>query len=502
MGENKKIAINTIIIFIRLVIVSIAGLLVSRVVLQKLGASDFGLYHVVGGIVLLLNVFNSALTSTTYRYIAYELGKKNKGNPNLVFNTSFAIHAFMAVCILLIGLPVGEWYINGYLNVEPGRLDDAFFVFRISVLTASVSTLLVPYNGLLTAFEKFNVTAIIDISVQLLRLFMVYTLLDIADDSLRAYSLIMMTFTLTGSGSYLFYSIFKYKEIIRPRIVRNLKLYKEMLVFAFWTLFGAVANIGKSQGSNIIVNFFFGTIVNGAFAIAYQVESFTLMFARCLNNAAIPQITKNLSGGNSERSVSLTSYISKYTYFLMLFVAFPVMLDIDFLLDLWLDKVPEGAGLYCNLMILGCLFGCLGEGIPALVNATGKIKNYQLVVNLFLLSGLPISFLLFKFGMPVQALLIVYCIIGALCAFLKLYMLRRLIEFDVVNFMKISYLRMLLVSIPLIFIYMVYDVTGFSFLEHILGLIFMEILLCLSIILLGFDKQERIVILNKIRKKK
>jgi len=495
MDDNKKIAFNSIIIFIRLVISTIVGIYASRIVLDALGASDYGLYNVVGGIVSMLNVINAAMLSTTYRYLAFEIGRKFGGNPNKVFNTSLLIHSLFALFLIILGVTIGIWYINNYLNVEVGRLDDAKFVFIISLITTAISTIFVPYQGLQVAYEKFAVNASIDIVSQLFKigalLLFIYT-----GNRIRTYSIIMMVYTLISSFLYLAYCSSKYKEVITIRFYKDYLLIKQMLNYAVWTMFGAFANIGKNQGCAMIINFFYGTIVNAAFAVANQVEGLILMFSRTLNSAAIPQITKNYSGGNKERSTTLTCYISKYTFLLMSMVAFPILLEMKFLLGLWLKEIPNGTTIFCRLVVLGGLLDCLGAGIPALVNSTGNIRRYQIIVHTFMLLGLPIAMVFYKFGFNEYTISIIYCVIIFLSAFLKLFLLKRIFDFNVLNFIRISYIRMFIVALPLTTVYFLYDSSSFTLYEHIMGLFISEVFVLLCIYVLGLEKRERIMIVD------
>lgn len=496
MNDNKKIAINSVVIFIRLCIVSLVSIIASRIVLDALGASDFGLYNVVGGIVAMLNVINAAMMSTTYRYIAFEIGKKEEGDPNKVFNTSILIHAVFAAVIILLGLSLGEWYIDNYLSVAPGKLDDARFVFHISLLTAAITTIFVPFQGLQVAYEKFTVNALIDIVSNLVRLAALYLFVYSDGNRLRIYAIIMLGFNVLASLMYGGYCYRHYYNVVKFKLFKDIKLIKEMLIFGVWTMVGALANIGKQQGSAVVINFFFGTLVNAAYAVASQVESFISMFARNLNNAAIPQITKNYSGGNQQRSITLTAYISKYTFLLMTLVAFPVALEIDFLLGIWLKEVPDGATTFCLIMILTGLLNCMGEGIPAMINATGNIRAYQLVVNCTLLIGLPIGFVCYKLGASYYAISIVYCIIYGFIGFVKLFMLRRVVQFEVKSFFSISYSKILLVSIPLIVAYAIYNPSGFPLWGHICGLIGSELFLWIVIYVFGLENRERQMLKN------
>lgn len=500
MNDNKKIAINSIIIYVRLCVVSLISVILSRVVLDALGASDFGLYNVVGGIVLLLNVLNSSMTSTTYRYLAFEIGKGESGDPNKIFNTSRFIHLFFAILILLIGEPIGEYYILHYLNVLPESIPNAQFVFRLSIISAAINTFFVPNQGLLVAYEKFNVTGIIDIVTNIIKLLLVYLFIYSEGNRIQIYSVIMLSYTIFNSLFYHFYCMRNYPSVTSYRRVHDKALYKEMISFSGWTVFGAFANVGKSQGAAIIINFFFGTIVNAAYAIARQVESFIMMFARSLNSAAVPQTTKSFSAGDIHRSISLTSRISKYTFILMALISFPAILEIEFLLDLWLKDVPDGTSNFCRLIILGNLIGCLGEGIPNLINACGKIKAYQVVVHSVMIAGLPISFFLYKFGANPYTICIVYCIVNFINSFVKLFMLRRVVEFSIPQFLKISHLRIILMSIPLVAYYFLVP-RPTSAIYHCLNIVASLIFFAVVLFLLGLDHLERAKVLSFIKRK-
>lgn len=490
MNDNKKIAFNSIIIYLRLCVVSLISIILSRVVLDALGASDYGLYNVVGGIVLLLNVVNSSMTSTTYRYLAFEIGKKEKGNPNKIFNTSRFIHIGFALAIVVIGEPLGEWYILNFLNVAPESIPDAQFVFRLSILAAAANTVFVPNQGLLVAYEKFTATAMIDVVSNLLKLGLIFLFIYSDTNRIRLYGVIMLAYTFFNSFAYYFYCRRYHKSVIRLIINKDKALYKEMVSFSGWTMFGAVANVGKTQGCAIIINYFFGTLVNAAYAIAHQVETFIMMFARSLGSAAVPQTTKSFSAGDVQRSISLTSRISKYTFVLMALISFPVILEIDFLLSLWLKEVPEGASEFCRLIILGNLLGCLGEGVPNIINACGKIKAYQVVVHTVLILGLPISFVFYQMGYSPYTISVVYCVINFVNSFVKLYMLRRVQKFDVWAFMKISHIRIFAISVPLTIFYIFYPHIN-TLSGHIMGILLSAIFYVVVLAICGIDDKER-----------
>lgn len=491
MNDNKKIAFNSVVLFLRLCIVSFIGIYASRVVLDALGASDYGLYNVVGGIVTLLNVFNNAMMSTTYRYLAFEIGKKEKGEPNRLFNICFYIHFAFAVLILILGGTLGEWYIANYLNVDPAKLSDAYFVFRISLATTVVSTLMVPFNGLLVAYERFSVSAIIDIVAGLIRLTILLMFIYSDGNRIRLYTFIQLGYVVIKGLFFILYSYSKLYKVVQFKIYKNVAFAKEMMSYALWTVYGACAYTFKGQGANMILNLFFGTVINAAFAVANQVNSFVLMFSRNLNSAAIPQITKNYSSGNQTRSLNLASYISKYTFILMTLVAFPIMLEMDFLLNLWLKETPAGATVFCKLMVLGALIECLGEGISPLVQATGKIKTYSFTIHTVMLAGIPIGYICYKFGAPFYTISIVFCLVSLISSLLKVILLKKLLHIEIKKFFMISYVRIFIISVPLIIFYMFYNSQNFTVIQHIIGLIFSELFLIAVILLFGIDRKER-----------
>ena len=413
------------------------------------------------------------------------------GNPRKAFCTSLSIHLVFALFILVIGGVVGEFYIDNYLNIQPGKIYDARFVFWASLITASINTLFIPSQGLLVAKEKFSVTTSVESLTQILKLVVLLLFIYHAENRLRFYTVLLMGYTIVSSLGYYLFCKWKFSDIVKFKVFKDKSLYKEMFSYAFWTLFGAVSSLCKNQGSAIILNFFFGTVVNASFAVANQVESFIGSFSGTLGQAAVPQITKNFSGGNTKRSFNLTCYMSKYTFIMMLMIAFPILLETDFFLNLWLKEVPPGAIVFCKLVILGGLISCLGAGIPALVNATGNIRNYQVITHLFILLTLPIAFVFYRNGANQYTITIVYCLIMFLSAFLKLYLLKRIYKFEIISFFKISYVRMFFISVPLLIIYLYYDSLCISSMGHVPGLLMSELILFFIVYFIGLDKREK-----------
>ncbi len=483
----------------RLLVSSVIGLLASRFILQALGASDFGLYNVVGGIVFIIAFLNTVMISTTYRFIAFELGAGQDERVNGVFNISFVIHACLALIIVFLAETVGIYYIRNHLVLEAGKLDDAIFVFRFAILGTVTSIISVPFQGLITAKEKFVVTAVSEILKSCLYLAIVIYLLYFPGNRLRLYSVLMAFITMLPPLIYYLYTRRNYPEIIKWNFQRGRAKYREMALYSVWIMFGAAASIGEVQGSNLIINLFFGTVVNASFGIANQVNNVVKTFAETINQAAVPQITKSYSGGKTNRTMELVIFSSKYSFFLMLIPAVPILLETDYILKIWLKDVPQYTGIFIQLMIVNALISTMNAGIPAAVHATGKIKYFQIILSSLRILGLPVAYFMLKRGDPPYVLLLVYTSITIIILFIRQILLKRLIQFDVKEFFFRAYLKMILVASVMVPFFFVRDVFA-SNIWRFFGLSLVSGLwLLVMIYLLGMEREEKRGMMGYIR---
>jgi O-antigen/teichoic acid export membrane protein len=460
MTDNFLILKNSAILYIRLLVTSVIGLFTSRFIIQSLGASDFGLYTVVGGIVIIMAFVNNAMTSTTFRYIAFELGKGDIAGVKKIFNISLVIHICLALIIVLFAETLGEFYIRNYLNVLPNKIPDALFVFRFSVLSIFFSVLSIPFQSLITAKERFSVIAIIEVVRSVLSLSVAIILIYYLGNRLRIYASLTAIVLLIPPLFYSIYCIKKYKEIIQWNFQPDKNKYLEIIGFSGWIIVGAGASVGKVQGAALLINSFFGTILNASFGIANQINSIIVLFSQNLGQAAIPQITMSFSKGNTDRTINLVSYISKYTFFLMLLPSLPILLELEFLLKLWLGNVPIFTVPFCQLMIINALIDSLGSGIPAAIQATGKIKYFQLILSTTSILCIPVSYILLKFEYPPTIILITFTIVALINVIICQILLKKLINFNVKYFLQISYLKILYVLLfisPLFLIRIFFD---------------------------------------------
>jgi len=485
---NKKIAGNSILLYIDLIASALLWFIASRYLLEALGVRDFGLYNVVGGIVVLLNVLNTAMISTSYRYIATEIGK-NEGNPNLIFNVCKVIHLSIALLIVILGMPLGFYYIDNFLNVESSNISAAKFVYTISIITCAVSTYTIPYLGLITANENFRFKVIVNIIRGLIRFVLVIILLFINGDRLKTYAIFALIPEVIVAISYILYSNKKHKKITNFIICRQRDIYMEMCKFASWVLFGSIAKIGKNQGASLLVNYFFGTILNASLAISNTVNSFVSTATSSLTQAASPQITKSFSGGNSNRSLDIAIYISKYSFIMMLIVCVPIITQTDFILNIWLKNVPEYTSIFVKLILIDALISCFGAGISTLYEAHGRIRPFQISTSIILLSSVLLGYIGYCLNLPPYSLLIIYCIMSLIDRIVACILLKFILKISISRLITFSYLNSIKLSLLVIPLYIINVVA--SNVHPVILIAITEILLLITVYYLGLNKFER-----------
>ena len=351
---------------------------------------------------------NTVMSSTTYRFIAFELGKGDIESVNKVFNLSLIIHLCMALLVLVLTETIGVYYVKNYLNVEAGKISDAVFILRFSTYGTVLSIISIPYQGLVTAKENFTTQAAIEIVRSLLGLFIAILIVYYLGNKLKLYALLIAIGSIIPSALFFVYCKLNYSEVVKWNFQKGKSNYREMIGYTGWLMFGTAAWVGQRQGSDLIINAFFGTLLNASLGIANMVNSIVLMFARNLGQAAIPQITKSISIGDTDRTKTLITYISKYTFYLMLFPALPILLETDFILKLWLGDLPPYTVLFCRLIITNAVIDSLMTGISSLILATGKVKIFMIVGGIISLISLPIAYILFKTGYPPFTILLIY----------------------------------------------------------------------------------------------
>lgn len=438
LTNNKRIAKNTLLLYVRMLLTMVVSLYTSRVVLNTLGVEDYGVYNVTGGVIALFSFINTAMSSATQRYITYALGKGDKQRLSVVFNTSIIIHIAISAFVLILGETIGLWFVMSKLVIPEGREVAAMWVYQCSVLTSIIAIMSVPYNADIVANERMSAFAYISILEVSLKLLIVFTLVIIPFDKLISYAILVVCVQLLIRFIYVKYCSKHFEESKIKRTIDK-PLLKEMASFAGWSFFGNFASVLYGQGVNMLLNVFFGPVVNAARGIAVQVQAAVLHFAGSFQMAINPQITKNYASGNLQQMHSLMYRSSRFAFYLLFFLVLPILLETNFILTLWLKNVPNDTVVFTQIMLCIILLNPFSSPLTIANQATGKIRVYQVVVGCALMSILPISYIVLRLGAPAYAVFCVHFIIEGMAVVLRMVMLRNLIELPLAQYMKNIY---------------------------------------------------------------
>lgn len=506
MNDNKKIAINTIILTIKLVISLICSFLVSRLILQALGADNYGLYSVVGGIVGLLALISTSMIATSYRFIAVEIGKGEDGDPQRVYSTLIFIHVALGVLLIVIGEPLGAYYINHYLNITNASISDAHFVFVFSLIATFFSIVSTPCSGLLVAYEKFLPSAIIGIIESLLKIVVAVVLLHYAGNRLRLYAFLMALLSIIIRMSFQVYCRYHYLDVVKFKFNKNKQDYKEIVSFTGWLTLGASAVVGRIQGVSMIVNLFFRNSINAAFGIANQIGSAAMQFTSTLRQSVVPQIMKNQEK-NSERSINLVLAISRYTFMIMLIISVPLLLSMNTILGLWLgaDFIPPFTAVFATFLLIDGLVASLRAGFDASIQASGKIKKNQIGYTIINLSIIPIVYILYKIGLPVYMNVVVGVGLSIVTTLFQAYIMHEQTDFNYSDYWHRTILPALTTTVlaftPMIGLRLI---IGDRIIVVLSFAVFAAFWTCLAVFFVGMNKRERNSIIefakNKLHK--
>lgn len=411
MQAANRVVLNTGALYGRMLITIFISLYSTRLVLNALGAQDYGIFNLVGGVIAMLSFLNMAMTISTQRYMSFHIGAGDMEKLKKVFNSSILLHFIMGITLVALFELVGIYAFDHVLNMPADRIATAKTIFHFMVVSTFFTIASVPYDATLIARENMPVIAILGVFEGLSKLAIAISLLYIAGDKLVIYGALSAGLTVLLLLIKRVYCSLRYEESkVKVRKYFNKGLLKEMFSYAGWNMFGASSVVARNQAQAMILNVFFGTVINAAYGIANQVNAQLTYFSVTMLQSLNPQIIKSEGSGDRARMLRLAMIASKFSFLLLSFFAIPVIIEAPFILKLWLKNVPDHTVILCRLIIVASLINQLSQGIQVAIQSVGKIKVYQMVVSLLIIINLPVAYLLLKAGSPPYAVLI-----GAIC---------------------------------------------------------------------------------------
>lgn len=500
--SNKRIAKNTLMLYLRMFLTMAISLYTSRVVLSTLGIEDYGTYNVVGGVVVMFTFINGAMSTATMRYITFELGRGNIERLKTVFRTSIQVFVILAFIIVLLSETIGLWFLYHKLTIAPDRMTAALWVFQISIIDCVLRMIVIPFNAEVISHEKMSTFAYLSILDVTLKLIIVYLLQVIPFDKLIIYALLMFAVSIIHISIYLIYC-FKHFPEINFQFRLDKPLLKEMTSFAGWGLFGNLAGVLYNQGLNMLLNIFFGPVVNAARGVALQVQgtvqSFIVNFQMALN----PQITKSYAKGNLDRMHTLIFTSSKFSFFLLFILALPITIEANQILGVWLKEVPNHSVSFIRLLFSIALIETLANPLVISNQATGKVKKYQIVVGGIQLLIVPIAYIVLKLGGNPESVYLVQFVIMLCAQIARIFMIKPLIQLPLKKYFNEVIVRVLIVAItaPIIPLFIYFNTHVMSTTNFFMVCLFSVISVFISIYLIGITQNERQMILSYLQKR-
>ena len=499
MSENKRIAKNSLFLFARMFVSLAVGLYTSRVILSALGVSDFGLYNVVGGIITMFVFINTAMVNSTQRFLTFELGRKDTERLKLVFSTSTNIHAIIAVLIVLLCEIAGLWFFYNKMVIPEDRINAAFWAFQLSILSSVVSIMSAPYNALIIAHEKMSAFAYMSFLDVGLKLLVAYLLTAYSGDRLILYGLLLLLVNILERIIYSVYCRLRFMESKYHFVVDKL-LTLEMSKFASWNLLGNFSYACYTQGVNLLLNVFFNPAVNAARGLAVQIQSAITNFSYNVENAIKPQITKTYAQHDLARMHALISTSARISYYTLLLVSLPVLLEANQILNIWLKEVPEHTVNFVRLTVIVLWIESLSNPLLTATQATGNIKKYQFYVSLLGVLILPLSYIALLVYLQPEIVYIVTMLVGVVVQFFKLWIVGKQVGLSKRKYIQDVFIRTFVVTILSL---LLVSPCCFFFKECVFRLcavvIYGSIIILILIYLFGIRKEERIFIIEKTK---
>ena len=444
MESVNRVVTNTFFLYVKMIINIIVAIFSTRIFLNALGVVDFGVFNLVAGVIGMLSFLNTSMTVSSQRYMSFYLGEGKINKLKSIFNISLLLHLILGICVVIL-LEIGGFFIfNGFLEIPIDRINSAKIIFHFIVISTFFSINTVPFDAVINAHENMLFDSIVGIFASFGKLGIAIWLLYTDYDKLIVYGLLFAVLIIIVGIIKGAYCYFKYEECeAKIKTYFDWPLFKEMFSFAGWNTFGALSGLGRNQGLAIILNIFYGVVVNAAFGIAVQINSLMNTFSANLLKALNPQIVKSEGAGDRNLMINLSIQASKFSFFIISILAIPLIFEMSFLLKFWLIEVPDYSIIFCQLILVVTLINHLSIGLQTAVQSIGKIKLYQTVIGGFLLLSLPISYFLLKFGMPVYSPLIAIIVIEIIGCYFRIYYMNKFGGLSTLKYLREVILKIL-----------------------------------------------------------
>lgn len=499
-NSNQRIAKNTIFLYVRLAVAMVVNLYVTRILLDVLGVSDYGVYNVVCGFVSMFGFLNTSMANGIQRFYNYELGKNGEDAVVKVYNTALIIQIILVVGIVVLTETIGLWYVNTRMVISPDRDIAANLIFQFAVVSLIFVVLQIPFSAAIMAYERMDYYAIVSILDVFIKLGIVLILPQLSGDRLVLYGFLIM---LVSAINFILYYVYcrKHLKLLKFKRVFDKSLFKSMISFSSWNLLGSFAYIVKGQGVNVLINAFFNTVINAANGIATQVSSAIQTFSTNLAIAFKPQLTQSYSIGDYKRAELLMLSMSKISYVFVCIMAIPIIIEIDFVLDIWLKtNIPEHTTTFTKLTIIAMMIGVLNTPITQMIHASGQMKKYQIVTSITICSILPISWIFLKLGYDAASVFIVTIIIMTINQVASLQVLHSIFKFNIQRYIKEVVLTCIILTIvPFLIAYCIHATMTSSFTRF--TLVFLANVLTAAILTyMTMSKSEKKTVQSYIKK--
>lgn len=496
--NNKRIAKNTLLLYFRMFFTMMVSLYTSRVVLNTLGVDDYGIYNVVGGVVAMFTIISGSLSSAISRFITFELGRNNTKKLKIIFSTSVNIQIILALGICVLAEIGGVWFLNYKMNIPADRMVAANWVLQCSIVTFMVNLISIPYNATIIAHERMKAFAYVSILEVGLKLIVVFTLYISLFDKLITYALLLLLVAIIVRLVYGYYCKKNFAECVYHFIIDKKQL-KEMISFAGWNFIGTSSFVLRDQGVNVVINIFCGPVVNAARGISFQVNTAIQGFVTNFMTALNPQITKSYALGEHSYMMTLIFQGARLSFYMLLLLSMPVMIETETILTFWLKIVPEHTNNFVRLILIFAMCESVSTPLITAMMATGRVRNYQIVVGGLQMINFPVSYLLLQQGVFPEVTIIVAIVISQCCLIARLWMLKSMIGLPIIQYLKTVYFNVVVVSLissllP-VAIYQQMSMSIFRFV--IVGTVSIVSTLC-TIYFVGCNRKERLFINQKV----